>query len=67
MNKEKREAKENQNTENIIDKLSPLEVKIIPYLKETIDKIDDLLGRFYGLDKAEVDLVKNYDSHIRRV
>lgn len=35
--------------------------------KETIDRIDDCLGRFYGLEKTEVDFVKNYDSHIRKL
>lgn len=34
--------------------------------KETIDTIDDLLGRFYGLEKSEVSFVKNYDGHIRK-
>jgi hypothetical protein len=35
--------------------------------RETIDEIDDLLRQFYGLDRAQVDFVKKYDSHIRRV
>jgi hypothetical protein len=35
--------------------------------KKTIDRIDDLLGRFYGLEKTEADFVKNYDSHIRKL
>jgi len=35
--------------------------------KETIDGIDDLLGRIYGLTNAETDFVKNYDNHIRKL
>lgn len=41
MAKEKSEMNEsNENIELIIEKLSPLEIKIIPYLRETIDKIE---------------------------
>ena len=34
--------------------------------KDTIDEIDELLGKVYGLSKSEVQFIKNYDSSIRR-
>jgi hypothetical protein len=34
--------------------------------KGTIDDIDELLGKIYGLTKSEVNFVKSYDTHIRR-
>jgi hypothetical protein len=34
--------------------------------KDTIDEIDELLGKIYGLSKNEIAFVKNYDTHIRR-
>ena len=33
--------------------------------KDIIDSIDDFLGKIYGLNKAETEFVKKYDSHIR--
>lgn len=43
MAKEK-EHKENENNEELIEKLSPLEIKIIPYLKGTIKEIEQKSG-----------------------
>ena len=41
MAKEKSEMSEDgENIEQIIEKLSPLEIKIIPHLRETVDKIE---------------------------
>ena len=34
--------------------------------KDTIDDIDELLGKIYKLSKNEITFVKNYDTHIRR-
>lgn len=34
--------------------------------KDTIDDIDELLGKIYELSKNEITFVKNYDTHIRR-
>jgi len=33
--------------------------------RDVIDLIDDFLGKIYGLDTAETEFVKRYDSHIR--
>jgi len=35
--------------------------------KNIIDDIDDFLGEMYGLNKKEIEFVKQYDNHIRRV
>jgi phenylalanyl-tRNA synthetase alpha chain len=51
MKKEKSENKENPiNLDSIIEKLSPLEIKIIPFLKEPIEKIE----KKSGLDNVSV-------------
>ncbi|MCU0642477.1 MAG: phenylalanine--tRNA ligase subunit alpha [archaeon] len=42
--------KESKETEAIVEKLSPLEIKIIPFLKESIDKIE----KKSGLDSVSV-------------
>ena len=34
--------------------------------KDTINDIDELLGKIYGLSKSETIFVKDYDAHIRR-
>jgi len=34
--------------------------------KNVIDSIDEFLGKIYGLNKTEIEFIKNYDSHIRR-
>src|SRR3990172_4867553 len=50
MAKEKKENEENTGISGIIEKLSPLEIKIIPYLKEPVEKI----GKKSGLDSVSV-------------
>jgi len=35
--------------------------------KDVIDYIDDFLGEIYGLNNKEVEFIKKYDNHIRRV
>lgn len=51
MKKEKQDIAEPQtNIDNLIEKLSPLEIKIIPFLKEPIDKIE----KKSGLDNVSV-------------
>ena len=50
MAKEKKESEENIDVSGIIEKLSPLEIKIIPYLKEPIEKIE----KKSGLDSVSV-------------
>lgn len=50
MKKEKQENKKEINIEEIIEKLSPLELKIIPYLRENIEKIE----KKSGLDNVSV-------------
>ena len=37
--KQKSEKEENLDINSIIEKLSPLEIKVIPFLKEPIEKI----------------------------
>jgi hypothetical protein len=34
--------------------------------KDVLDRIDDFLGRIYGLTANEVDFIKKYDNHIRK-
>jgi len=34
--------------------------------KDVIDSIDEFLGKIYGLNKTEIEFIKNYDSHIRK-
>ena len=33
--------------------------------KPLIDKLDDLIGKFYGLNAAEIDFIKNFELEIR--
>lgn len=35
--------------------------------RDQIDSVDDLLGEVYRLSKEEVEFVKKYDNHIRRI
>jgi hypothetical protein len=39
--------------------------KFLEYGKETIDKIDNLLGELYGLDQREIDYIINFDIKSR--
>ncbi len=48
--KEKSENKEDTELENVIEKLSPLEIKVIPYLKESLGNIE----KNSGLDSVSV-------------
>src|SRR3972149_4591286 len=50
MAKEKKESEENIDVSGIVEKLSPLEIKIVPYLKESIEKIE----KKSGLDSVSV-------------
>ena len=33
--------------------------------KHLADKLDDLIGKFYGLSAAEIDFIKNFELEIR--
>jgi phenylalanyl-tRNA synthetase alpha chain len=50
MPKEKSTAKKEENLESLIETLSPLEIKVIPFLKEPLEKIE----KHSGLDSVSV-------------